>query len=67
MKYDFIKVGATVCWHDPEGISEGEYKVASVPDNLEDDSVVLITSDFPRLRFSLQNYLRFNIIGYGKT
>ena len=38
MKYDFIKVGATVCWHDPEGISEGEYKVASVPDNLEDDS-----------------------------
>ena len=32
MKYDFIKVGATVCWHDPEGISEGEYKVASVPD-----------------------------------
>ena len=23
MKYDFIKVGATVCWHDPEGISEG--------------------------------------------
>ena len=46
MKYDFIKVGATVCWHDPEGISEGEYKVASVPDNLEDDSVVLITSDF---------------------
>ena len=46
MKYDFIKVGATVCWHDPEGISEGEYKVASVQDNLEDDSVVLITSDF---------------------
>ena len=31
MKYDFIKVGATVCWHDPEGISEGEYKVASGP------------------------------------
>ncbi len=34
MKYDFIKVGATVCWHDPEGISEGEYKVASVCGNL---------------------------------
>ena len=43
MKYDFIKVGATVCWHDPEGISEGEYKVASVPDNLEDDSVVPVS------------------------
>ena len=63
----FIKVGATVCWHDPEGISEGEYKVVSVPDNLEDDSVVLITSDFSEAEVSLQNYLRFNIIGYGKT
>jgi len=48
MKYDFIKVGATVCWHDPEGISEGEYKVASVPDNLEDDSVVLYNFRFFR-------------------
>lgn len=46
MKYDFIKVDATVYWHDPEGISEGEYKVFSVPVNLEDDSVILIVSDF---------------------
>ena len=30
-KYDFIKVGSTVYWYDPEGISNGEYKVISIP------------------------------------
>lgn len=45
-KYNFIKPGNTVYWHDPEGISDGEYEVISVPKEIEDDSVILITSEF---------------------
>lgn len=44
--YDFIKVGVTVYWRDPEGISNGEYKVISVPEEIEDDSIIIIASDF---------------------
>lgn len=45
-KYDFIKVGQTIFWNDPEKLSSGEYKVALVSDeNITDDSIILITSD----------------------
>jgi uncharacterized protein YcfL len=46
-KYDFIKVGSTVYWYDPEGISNGEYKVISIPEEgIEDDSIILIASKY---------------------
>lgn len=44
-KYNFIKVGNTVYWHDPEGISSGEYEVILVPEEMEDDSIILIASE----------------------
>jgi hypothetical protein len=44
-KYNFIKKGNIVYWHDPEGISDGEYQVISVPEEIEDDSTILIASD----------------------
>ena len=31
-KYDFIKKGATVYWHYPDGgLSDGEYEIISAP------------------------------------
>lgn len=45
-KYDFIKVDNTVYWCDPESVSDGEYKVISVPEEIEDDSIIFIASDF---------------------
>lgn len=45
-KYAFIKVGKTVYWHDPEDITNGMYEVVSVPDEIEDDSIILIASDY---------------------
>ncbi|CAG9904862.1 MULTISPECIES: hypothetical protein [Bacteroidales] len=45
-KYDFIKLGNLLYWHDPDsGLSNGVYQVASIPENIEDDSVILIASD----------------------
>lgn len=45
-KYDFIKKGATVYWHDPDGgLSDGEYGIISAPEEIEEDSIILITSD----------------------
>lgn len=45
--YDFIKEGAMVFWHDPDcGLSDGMYEVISVPEEIEDDSIILITSGF---------------------
>lgn len=45
-KYDFIKKGNIVYWHDPdEGISDGEYEVISVPEEIEDDSIILIAAE----------------------
>lgn len=44
-KYNFIKVGSTVYWYDPEGISNGEYEVISAPERIDDDSIILITSE----------------------
>lgn len=46
MKYDFIKKGNVVYWHDPEGVSDGEYEVISAPEEIEEDSVILIASDY---------------------
>lgn len=44
-KYDFIKRGATVYWHDPDGgLSDGEYRVISAPEEIEEDSIILIAS-----------------------
>ena len=38
-KYDFIKKGATVYWHDPDGgLSDGEYEIISAPEEIEEDS-----------------------------
>ena len=42
-KYDFIKLGNLLYWHDPDsGLSNGVYQVASIPENIEEDSVILI-------------------------
>lgn len=44
-KYDFIKTGNLIYWHDPDnGLSNGAYKVISAPENVEDDSIILISS-----------------------
>lgn len=45
-KYDFIKVSNIVFWHDPENISDGEYEVISAPEKIEDDSIIIIASDY---------------------
>lgn len=46
-KYDFIKNGVTVYWHDPDGgLSDGEYEVISAPEEIEEDSIILIASDY---------------------
>ena len=45
MKYDFIKQGNLLYWHDPDnGLSDGAYQVISAPEKVEDDSVILIAS-----------------------
>ena len=44
-KYDFIKTGNLLFWHDPDnGLSDGAYRVISAPENMEDDSIILISS-----------------------
>lgn len=45
-KYDFIKAGNLLYWNDPDnGISSGDYKVISVPEEVCGDSIILIASD----------------------
>lgn len=44
-RYHFIMKGNTVYWRDPEGISDGEYEVISVPEEIEDESIILIASE----------------------
>ena len=35
-KYDFIKLGNLLYWHDPDsGLSNGVYQVASIPETLK--------------------------------
>lgn len=44
-KYDFIKKGNVLFWHDPDnGQSDGVYQVVSVPEVIEDDSIILIAA-----------------------
>lgn len=44
-KYDFIKEGNVLFWHDPDnGLSDGVYQVVSVPEIIEDDSIILIAA-----------------------
>ena len=36
-KYDFIKTGNLLYWHDPDnGLSDGAYRVISAPENMEE-------------------------------
>lgn len=45
-KYDFIKNGNLLYWNDPDnGISSGDYKVISAPEEVYEDSIILIASD----------------------
>lgn len=45
-KYDFIKNGNTLYWNDPNnGEFSGAYKVISVPEEIDEDSIILIASD----------------------
>lgn len=45
-KFDFIKAGNLLYWNDPDnGISSGDYKVISVPEEVYEDSIILIASD----------------------
>lgn len=46
-KYDFIKNGNTLYWNDPDnGKSSGAYKVVFAPEEIDDDSIILIASDY---------------------
>ena len=43
---DFIKQGNLLYWHDPDnGLSDGAYRVVSAPEEIEDDSIILIATD----------------------
>ena len=45
--YDFIKAGSKVFWHDPDGgLSDGVYQVVDVPEEIEEDSIILIALDY---------------------
>ena len=45
-KYDFIKQGNLLYWHDPDnGLSDGAYRVVFAPEEIEDDSIILIATD----------------------
>ena len=44
-KYDFIKNGNLLYWHDPDnGKSDGAYRVISAPEEVESDSIILIAN-----------------------
>lgn len=44
-KYDYIKNGNLLYWNDPDnGKSNGEYKVISAPEEVDSDSIILISS-----------------------
>lgn len=44
-KYDFIKEGNVLFCHDPDnGLSDRVYQVVSVPEVIEDDSIILIAA-----------------------
>lgn len=44
-KFDFIKQGNLLYWNDPDnGKSDGEYKVISAPEEVDSNSIILISS-----------------------
>ena len=44
-KYGFIKNGNTLYWNDPDnGKASGAYKVISAPEDIDEDSIILIAS-----------------------
>lgn len=46
-RFDFIKNGNLLYWNDPDnGKSNGGYRVISVPEDLYEDSIILIASDY---------------------
>ncbi len=47
-KYDYIKNGNLLYWNDPDNSkSDGEYKVISAPEEVDSDSIILISSGAP--------------------
>lgn len=45
-RFDFIKNGNVLWWHDPDnGLSDGVYTVVSAPEEIKEDSIILIASD----------------------
>lgn len=46
-KYDFIKNGSFMYWNDPDnGKSDGGYRVISAPEEVDDDSIILIANEY---------------------
>ena len=46
-RFDFIKNGNLLYWSDPDnGKSNGGYRVISAPEDLYEDSIILIASDY---------------------
>lgn len=46
-RFDFIKNGNLLYWNDPDnGISSGDYKVISAPEEVYEDTIILIASDY---------------------
>ena len=46
-RFDFIKNGNLLYWNDPDnGKSNGGYRVISAPEDLYEDSIILIASDY---------------------
>ena len=55
-KYDFIKTGNLLYWHDPDnGLSDGAYRVISAPENMEDDSIIPVS--YTHLKEFGQNFI----------
>ena len=66
--YNFIKAGSKVFWHDPDGgLSDGVYQVVDVPEEIEEDSIILICSANPFIRF-VENlpfvFVKYHILLY---
>lgn len=45
MKYDFIRQGNLLYWQNQDnGLSDGAYRVISAPENIEENSIILIAN-----------------------
>lgn len=59
-KYDYIKNGNLLYWNDPDnGKSNGEYKVISAPEEVDSDSIILISSGASEAEVLRRNYHRY--------